>query len=194
MGFVERVSDPATGSVDYLRTEAAIALEPALNALAHWAQCSLDAETAMCTASVSNLMWKMRNQFDTDAFPPHRRLVIQFRFADEGLDYDTYWALIQPDATVEICTSIPGYDIDLFVETNATSLLGIILGRTNIARELELGELFLSGDAVLARTMSRWFKPGEYAELDRIQMLPNRRKWTRGQTMAAPGQRRAAIV
>jgi DNA-binding HxlR family transcriptional regulator len=33
-GFVERVLDPATGSIDYFRTEMAIALEPALTALA----------------------------------------------------------------------------------------------------------------------------------------------------------------
>ena len=37
-GLVERVEDKATGTVDYFRTDRAIALEPALNALAAWAQ------------------------------------------------------------------------------------------------------------------------------------------------------------
>ncbi len=95
MGLVERVADPATGSVDYLRTEAAVGLEPALNALAEWAQCHVDAETALCTGTVSNLMWNLRNHYIADALP-RRRLVIQFRFADPGLEYDTYWALVQP--------------------------------------------------------------------------------------------------
>ena len=37
------------------------------------------------------------------------------------------------------------------------SLSSIILSRTTIARELEEGRLFLSGDAILSRTMDRWF-------------------------------------
>ena len=170
MGFVERVFDPATGAVDYIRTEAALALEPALNELARWAQCHIDAETALCTATVSNLMWKMRNGFITEALP-NRRVVIQFRFADPALEYNTYWALIQPGAPVEICSSIPGFDVDLYVETNRVSLHAILLGRTTIARELTGGGLFLSGDAVLSRTMHRWLKISDYAQFEGIVML-----------------------
>lgn len=140
-GFVERVLDPATGSIDYFRTEMAIALEPALTALAEWAQRNVDAETALCSASASNLMWNMRNYFAVEELPA-RRIVIQFRFADETSEYDRYWVVIQPAAPVEICTSIPGFEIDLFIETNVTSLLGIFMGRTTVSRERELGGFF----------------------------------------------------
>lgn len=175
MGLVERITDPATGSVDYLRTEAAIALEPALNALAKWAQCFIDAEVALCTATVSNLMWGMRRQFDADALP-RRRLVMQFRFSDPDIDYSTYWAILQPGAEAEICTSIPGYDIDLYIETNRVSLLGVLLGRTTIAGELANGQLYLSGDPVLARTMQHWLKCGDYAQFEGIAQLPATRR------------------
>jgi DNA-binding HxlR family transcriptional regulator len=175
MGLVERVTDPATGSVDYLRTEAAMALEPALNALAKWAQCFIEAEVALCTATVSNLMWKLRVLFDADALP-RRRVVMQFRFSDPDLEYSTYWAIIQPGAEAEICTSIPGYDVDLYVETNRVSLHGILLGRTTVADELANGQLYLSGDPVLARTMGRWLKIGEYARFEGIARLPATRQ------------------
>lgn len=175
MGLVERVTDPATGSVDYLRTEAAIALEPALDALAKWAQCFIDAEVALCTATVSNLMWGMRRQFDADALP-RRRVVMQFRFSDPDIDYSTYWAILQPGAEAEICTSIPGYDIDLYIETNRVSLLGVLLGRTTIAGELANGQLYLSGDPVLARTMRNWLKCGDYAQFEGIAQLPDTRR------------------
>lgn len=174
LGLVERVEDRATGSVDYLRTEKALALEPALEALAHWAQRHVDAITALCNADASNLMWNLRKRFVTEEFP-NRRVVIQFRFSDPGLGYDTYWALSQPGAPIEICSSIPGFDIDVYVETNVMSLLGIILGRTTIAREIESGELFLSGDPILSRTMDRWLTPGIYSTLDGIEMLPDQR-------------------
>jgi DNA-binding HxlR family transcriptional regulator len=175
MGLVERITDPATGSVDYLRTEAAIALEPALNALAQWAQCFIEAEVALCTATVSNLMWSMRKQFVTDALP-RRRLVMQFRFADPDLEYSTYWAILQPGAEAEVCISIPGFDIDLYVETNRVSLHGILMGRATIAGELANGQLYLSGDPVLARTMSQWIRRGEYAQFAGIAMLPVARR------------------
>lgn len=175
MGLVERVTDRATGSVDYLRTEAAIALEPALNALAQWAQCFIDAEVALCTATVSNLMWKMRKAFVAEALP-RRRVVIQFRFSDPDVDYSTYWAILQPGAEAEICSSIPGFEVDLYVETNRVSLHGMLLGRTTLASELANGQLYLSGDPVLARTMPQWLRRGDYAQFEGIAMLPDARK------------------
>jgi len=36
LGLVERIEDKAAGTVDYFRTEKAIRLEPAMNALAEW--------------------------------------------------------------------------------------------------------------------------------------------------------------
>ena len=174
VGLVQRVADQATGSVDYLRTEMAVALDPALTAIAQWAQCNVDADTAMCTTTASNLMWNMRKAFDTDELP-RRRVVMQFRFSDEGLPFDTYWALLQPNAPIEICASIPGFDIDLFIETNVLSLSGILLGRTTVGREIDLGELFLSGDPVLSRTIARWLIPGEFAAFQGIAMLPDQR-------------------
>ncbi|MBF9035605.1 transcriptional regulator [Rhodobacterales bacterium HKCCE2091] len=177
LGMVERVEDRATGSVDYIRTEAAVALEPALDALAFWGQRYIKAEMALCTASVSSLMWKIRKMFDAEALP-NRRVVMQFRFSDEGLAYDTYWAILQPGAEVEICSSIPGFEVDLYIESNVPSLLGVILGRTTVAREIDLGEMYLSGDAVLARTMPRWLPVSDYARIDGVAPLGDQRDWT----------------
>jgi hypothetical protein len=101
---------------------------------------------------------------------------MQFRFSDPDLEYSTYWAIIQPGAEAEICTSIPGYDVDLYVETNRVSLHGILLGRTTVADELANGQLYLSGDPVLARTMGRWLKIGEYARFEGIARLPATRQ------------------
>ncbi|SDJ44898.1 winged helix-turn-helix transcriptional regulator [Lutimaribacter saemankumensis] len=175
LGLVERVKDPATGAVDYIRTETAIALEPALKALGEWAQCHVDAQTAMESASAASLMWDMRKYFVVDELP-RRRVVLQFRFSDEPSEYDRYWVVIQPGAPVEICTSIPGYDVDLYVEANVISLLGIFMGRSTFEREEELGELYYSGDALLSRTISRWLRPHNYASFEGIRQLPEDRR------------------
>jgi len=155
-GLVERIEDSATGQVDYLRTQRAIDLEPALDALGKWAQCNIKANEALENLTVSNLMWQMRNYIDPEHLP-NRQLVFQFRFTDPDLDYSKYWSLIRPGFPIEICTSIPDYEVDLFIETNCMSLSSIVLSRTTIAREMEEGRLFLSGDAILSRTVDRWF-------------------------------------
>ena len=64
-----------------------------------------------------------------------------------------------------MCSDVPGYNVDLFVETTVTSLSGIILGRTNISSELDNGDLFLSGDTRLVRTIDRWLVLSEYADV-----------------------------
>jgi len=170
-GLIERVEDPATGQIDYIRTRRAIELEPALDALGKWAQCNIEARDALMNTDVSTLMWQMRALVFVEELPK-RQIVIQFRFSDPGLDYDTYWVLVRPGCPTEICSEIPGFDIDLFIETNQVSLAAILLSRASIDREKEEGWLFVSGDALLERTMDRWLyrrmkeDPGEVLQLE----------------------------
>lgn len=171
-GLVERIEDPATGQIDYLRTQRAIDLEPVLDAMGKWAQCNIEAQEALENLTVSNLMWQMRGYIDPEQLP-NRQLVFQFRFTDPELEYNRYWALIRPGFPIEICVTIPDYEIDLFIETNCMSLSSIILSRTTIARELEEGRLFLSGDAILSRTMGRWFYRRQKEDPSEVLQLKN---------------------
>jgi DNA-binding HxlR family transcriptional regulator len=144
MGLVERIEDRAAGTVDYLRTRRAIDLEPALTALSEWAQCSIQARHALRDSDVSTLMWKMRTHIITEELP-NRQVVIQFRFTDPGLAYDTYWALCRPGAPVEICSAIPDFDIDVYVETE--KILGTSDQRLRLRRD---GLLIFSNTMVRA--------------------------------------------
>ena len=156
LGLIERIEDPGSGQIDYIRTGRAIELEPILNALGNWAQRNIAAQSVLEDLTISNLMWNMRNYIFPDQLPD-RQIVIQFHFSDHNVEYDTYWALVRPGSPVEICVAIPGFEVDLFVETSSVSLSAIILSRSTITREIDRGRLFLSGDMHLARTMDRWF-------------------------------------
>ena len=68
-GLVERIEDPARGTVDYIRTQKAIDLEPAMHAPAHWAQRDIEAEVAVCVYNVPQLVWKLRATIRTEEFP-----------------------------------------------------------------------------------------------------------------------------
>lgn len=172
LGLVERVEDKATGSVGYFRTEKSINLEPAMNALAEWAQCNIEAEMALSGADVSTIMWAVRRMIGL-AELPRRRAVIRFHFRDDpSPKYPRYWLVVEPGADLpELCSLDPGRDVDLYVETGVVSLGAIIEGRSSIEREKERGSLFLSGDPGLARSMGRWLRTSVYAAFEGIDQL-----------------------
>lgn len=170
LGLIERVEDKAANTVDYIRTKKGIELEPALNALAVWSQRNIDAELAVCDSNLSPLMWKMRRSFVV-AEMPRKRVVIRFHFSDEDTEYDTYWAVIERGKEVEMCIYDPGLDVDLYIQTTVASFGGVIMGRTSLAREIDRGAIFLSGDARLVRTMDRWLRLSEYASVEGIAVL-----------------------
>ena len=172
LGLVERVEDKAAGTVDYFRTEKAINLEPAMNALAEWAQCNIDADIALNSADASTIMWAVRRMIIL-AELPRRRAIIRFHFRDDPPPkYAHYWLVVEPGATLpELCSLDPGRDVDLYVETGAVSFGAIIEGRSSIEREKERGGLFLSGDPGLARSMDRWLRTSVYAALKGIDQI-----------------------
>lgn len=172
LGLVERIEDKAAGTIDYFRTEKSIKLEPAMIALAEWAQCNIEAETALSGAGASTIMWAVRRMIVL-AELPRRRAVIRFHFRDEPPPkYPHYWLVVEPGANLpELCSLDPGRDVDLYVETGVVSLGAIIEGRSNIEREKERGGLFLSGDPGLARSMDRWLRASVYAAFEGIDQL-----------------------
>lgn len=166
-GLVKRIKDDATGEIGCLRTQMAVELEPALNALAVWAQRNIDARIAVCNTKLPILMWKLRRDLVV-AQLPQRRLVIRFHFSDDNLEFDTYWLLVRPGKAVELCTELPGIDADLYVETSVASLTSILLAQSSVSKELNNGQLYISGDATLAKTMGSWLPQSDYADVDRI--------------------------
>ena len=172
LDLIERVEDKAKGTVDYFRTEKAIKLEPALNALAEWAQCNIEEEIALGDMNVSTLMWGMRRRINL-AELPRRRAVIRFHFRDDPPPkYPHYWFVVEPGRDLpELCTLDPGRDVDLYVETGVVSLGAIIGGRSSIEREKERGSLFLSGNPSLARSMDRWLRISGYAAFEGVVLL-----------------------
>ncbi|PWJ19085.1 winged helix-turn-helix transcriptional regulator [Jannaschia seohaensis] len=163
VGLIERVEDPATGSIDYLRTAKARALEPVLDAMARWALVHCDAEESCDGIEVTSLMWVVGRKIASDLFPPGRT-VLRFHFADDDLEWPTWHALVRPGAQTEMCTDVPGYDVDLYIETTVPALAATVQGRSTIGREIAAERLFVTGAPRLARTMEVWMPRVSYAD------------------------------
>lgn len=170
-GLIERLEDRARGTVDYVRTQKAIELEPVMNALATWAQRNIDADVALGNSALSTHMWHFGRNLKTEEFP-QRRVVLRFHFADEKGPYPTYWFVIEPGRSTEMCVLAPDFDIDLYVETTNVSLLAIGMGRSSVARESEAGRFFATGDPQLLRSLASWLPRAACADVDGIRLLP----------------------
>lgn len=166
-GLIERVEDAASGNVDYFRTAKAVELEVVFDGLARWAQRHIAADIALKDRDAAVLMWKLHRKILVEELP-RRRNVIRFHFADTTSPNLTYWIITKPGEPVELCVSDPGFDVDLFIETEVPVMAGLYLGRCEFGREIEEGRLFLSGDARLAKTISRWLQLSPFADAQGI--------------------------
>lgn len=171
VGLIERIEDRAKGSVDYVRTQMAVELEPAMDPLSIWAQRHIDAEVALSDTNLSNMMWKFGKAIKPGHLPA-RRVVIRLHFADKAERYPTWWLVAEPGTPPEVCSDIPDVDVDLFIETSKLSWSALLLGRSTVAHEIDSGRLFITGDAVLMRTIDHWLPRSDYAQTDGIRTLP----------------------
>ena len=161
-GLIERIFDRGSGTVDYMRTALALELHPILVALGHWAQRNVDTEAALCDRDAPTLMWLLRRKVNTDELPA-TRTVMRFHFTDAPKRKSTYWLVAKPGVAVDLCLSDPGFDVDLYVDTEIPVLTGILFGRYSLSQELERGGLRLVGTPRLGRTISKWLSLSYFA-------------------------------
>jgi DNA-binding HxlR family transcriptional regulator len=154
-GLVERLEDPAKGTVDYVRTAVAIELEPALTLLGDWAYRNMQASVTLDDPNPDYLMWQMRRTIDM-ALLPRRRVVIRFHFSNLRENEAKYWLVAKPGMAVDLCMSDPGFDVDLFVEAEFKALTSAWMGYSSLQSEISHDRIFLSGDPILIRAMDQW--------------------------------------
>lgn len=161
-GLIERVEDPATGSVEYIRTQMAIDLEPIIQALGDWAYEHTTSEDALCQLDANSLMWNLRRCILPEELPP-RRIVMQYVYSQPGRENQKFWTISKPGCIVDVCFIDPGFDIDLFVLADLRSMVSAYMGHTTLAAEIERGGIQFVGNSILEKTVSRWFILSSYA-------------------------------
>jgi DNA-binding HxlR family transcriptional regulator len=159
-GMVERKVDGA--SVSYHTTHKANALKPIVYALGQWAHEHVDCNVSLQSLDSRLLMWNMRRKIDLTRFPKKRN-VVQFIFPDQTPERGNYWLIARPDSEVDLCLTDPGFEVDLFVETELKTMTSVYMGYAPLESAIKRGEIFLSGDAGLAGTIGQWMRLSSYA-------------------------------
>jgi DNA-binding HxlR family transcriptional regulator len=162
-GLITRSQHPVTGEIHYRTTLLAEELAPIIQALGRWAHRHIDAEVTLENLDARLLMWNMRRKIDTSALPPARRTVIQFIYPELCATDRNFWLIVKPGVPVDLCSTDPGYDVDLFVKAELKALTAAWMGHSTLRKEIEQQRISLTGDARLAASIDHWMVRSMFA-------------------------------
>lgn len=160
-GVVYRTRPDNADFNEYRLTEAGEDLKDLVFNLGFWGQRWVQAESSLKNLDPSLLMWDMRRNLDPTPMPP-RRCVIQILYPDLPPGSRKWWLIIDDGAT-DLCSTDPGFDVDLYVSSDLRTMTAIWMGLDTLEGEVEAGRVRLSGDQSLARQMGQWLGLSPFA-------------------------------
>ncbi|MEV0360770.1 winged helix-turn-helix transcriptional regulator [Nocardia sp. NPDC050697] len=141
-GLVEKAG------VRYLLTEAGSDLEPVLFGLGEWGAKHTFGEPDPSELDADLLVWWMHTRLDTTPLPGFRH-VFAVRFTD---DVRRFWIVVDRGAP-SVCTTDPGFEVDVTITADVAGLYQVWLGRMPIGHAVRTGRVGFAGPSALTRRM-----------------------------------------
>ena len=105
-------------------------------------------------------MWDMRRTVVVSSFPD--RSTVKFTYP-ELTDSRKSWWLVIDGGTVDLCIVDPGYEVDLYVHSSLRSMTAVWMGISTLNEEIESGNIRVTGDPTLSRSMLAWLGLSPFA-------------------------------
>jgi DNA-binding HxlR family transcriptional regulator len=154
VGVIMTVPTAQPGIVEYKLTDAGEDLRPVVMSLGMWGQRWVESSLSLKNLDPSLLMWDMRRWLDPTPLPP-RRTTIHFMYPELNSTKRSWWLVIDA-GKVDLCSTNPGFDIDLYVKSSLRSMTAVWMGVTTVKKEVDAGQIELIGDNDVARSMQQW--------------------------------------
>lgn len=165
-GLVVRRGSGSGSHAEYLTTPMADELEPLVRGLGEWAHRNIDCGVSLQDLDARLLMWNIRRKIDLLQLP-RRKCVIQFILHDSPNETANYWLVAKPGEETDLCYADPKFDVDLYVVCELRALTSAWMGHTTFEAEIADGGISLSGQEMMARTMTRWLVRSSFAEVQK---------------------------
>ena len=150
------------GTLDYRLTEAGNELKPLIEAFGRWGQRWVSTDLSLTKLDVSLLMWDMRRNLDPRPLP-RRRSTIAFQYPELPASQRNWWLLVDPAASVDLCSIDPGFDVDLYVSTDLRTMTAIWMGLETVRQAAAARRLKIIGDRKLAADIQTWLGLSPFA-------------------------------
>ena len=166
-GVVERFrSSESPDNYEYSLTDAGRAVEPIVDTMGDWGHRLVTTQATMAHLDVKLLMWNMRRKINPDPMP-QRRSTIQIIYRDLPPQSRNWWLIIEPGKDADLCSVDPGYDVDLYITTDLSTMTEVWMGYRAIASAIEDGGLVLVGNRELEATFQTWLGASRYASIEK---------------------------
>ncbi|MBX9588548.1 MAG: helix-turn-helix transcriptional regulator [Hyphomonadaceae bacterium] len=164
-GVIATVPTGQPGIFEYKLTEAGEDLRPVVMALGIWGQRWVESSLSLKNLDPSLLMWDMRRSIDITPLPP-RRTTVHFMYPELASSKRSWWLVID-GGKVDLCSTNPGFEIDLYVKSSLRSMTAVWMGLTTVKEEMDAGSMELIGDKSIARSMQQWLGLSPFAKQKR---------------------------
>ena len=150
---------------EYRLTESGRDLQSIVEAFGTWGQKWIETQATLKNLDPSLLMWDMRRNLDPSPMPA-RRIVVNFRYPELVESRRNWWLVVDPEAEVDICSTDPGFDVDLWVTTDLRTMTAIWMGLNRVSGVRD--KIQLDGDPAIARTMQTWLGLSPFAAQSKL--------------------------
>jgi DNA-binding HxlR family transcriptional regulator len=153
---------------EYRPTRAGEEFQAVLDRLGEWGQRWASAQFDQENIDLVVLMWDMHRRIDTERLPP-RRTVVRFEFRGfpaRCRPLRHCWLVLDRDET-DVCLKDPGFDVDLVVSADATTMARVWAGALTFAQAVRSGGLRVEGPRELVRAFPTWLLLSHFAHVER---------------------------
>lgn len=161
-GVIAARATGQAGVVDYKLTKAGEDLRGVIMSLGVWGQRWVESSLSLKNLDPSLLMWDMRRNLAPTSLPG-RRCTLEFVYPELSAGRKLWWLVID-DGEVDLCSVDPGYDVDLYVRSSLRSMTAVWMGHSTLKAEIEAGNIELTGDKAIARSMHGWLGLSPFAK------------------------------
>lgn len=167
-GIVARTASTSEpGVLEYRLTASGRELEPIIEAFGIWGQRWVDAELSLQHLDVQLLMWDIRRNLDTTPMPA-RRNIVQFLYPELVPTQRSWWLIVDPAASVDLCSINPGFDVDLYVSVDLRTMTAIWMGLDTVRAAVASQRMLLTGNGQLASAMQTWLGLSPFAKQQKL--------------------------
>jgi DNA-binding HxlR family transcriptional regulator len=149
------------GVVEYKLTEAGEDLRGVIMSLGTWGQRWVESSLSLKNLDPSLLMWDMRRNLKA-ALLPDRRCTVKFTYPELSAGRKSWW-IVSDGGEIDLCSVDPGYDIDLYVNGSLHAMTAVWMGVSTLKAEVDAGNITLTGDKTVARSMQQWLGLSPFA-------------------------------
>ncbi len=169
-GLIVRRKIQGQKGSSYHLTEAGRELAPVIDGLAEWGMRWVRGRASEQELDLELLFAYVEKTLDTNALPDGET-ILQFSFKDvDGMDK---WWLICQAGRVDVCTDDPGRDVDLYVTTDARTLIECWMGDQSLPACLREEKISLIGERHLCETFTKWFGLYPNAHVRPVESMAN---------------------